>query len=111
MKSVGLIKNGDRVTTLLLQANELIDGKVCIGDAIDLLHDVVLVKRHFYDFYGEASKEYKVATVFINIIRMIKRSMEHQKECYESTLMEWVEKQPLRMTYIARLQHALSKFN
>lgn len=101
------VKEGDRVSIISNQAKELINNEVNIGESTDFLDDLVETKKCFYDFYGESSKEYQIATSLINVIRMIKRSLNHQKEKPTLTLTQWVEKQPIRVSYVNKLSSLL----
>lgn len=109
MSSLGYVVKGDKTSIVISQASDLLNGKMQIGDSIDLIDGLVESKQHFLDFLGEGSKEHKLAREFLNLVRMIARSIKLQKESEKLKLNDWVSKFPIRAEYVRKIEELINR--
>ena len=104
MQSLKYVTTGDRHSVVMSQASDLIKGVVCIGESINMIDELINAKQYFSDFYGDQSHEYKLSKELLNLLRMINRSVRLQKESETQKIQNWVERFPIRVEYVRRLE-------
>jgi len=109
MQSLKYVTLGDRTSVVLSQVNDLLSGEISIGESICSIDDLVDFKQYFYDFHGEGSQEYLIIKEFLNLVRMIKRSIRLQKESESQKIQSWIDKYPIRFEYVKRLENLIHK--
>ncbi|MDC8832963.1 hypothetical protein [Alteromonas gilva] len=105
MKALDYVKRGDRSTTVLDFAKNLVNGSINIGLAEDMADELMSAKAHFEAFYGDESKEYKMTKIVLNLVRTIVRSIRIQNESPNQTLENWASAMPIRIQWIEQLSH------
>lgn len=96
--------SSDKYLLLVTVLSDLTSGQKNIGDCIHVMEEIVETKQFYSDFYGEDSREYRIAKGLYGLCSAVARSIRFQKECKEQKLSDWVLKIPSRSDQLRRIQ-------